>query len=87
MKSHLMMPAGLFAMLLTAALSTGSRLMFVLALMVVLTVTIALISVVWAAGTIRNSAERFSLQLLKNSSRLRASSVIRIKLAPLLSIV
>ena len=57
MKSHLMMPAGLFAMLLTAALSTGSRLMFVLALMVALTVVISLVSVMWAAGTIRITAE------------------------------
>lgn len=57
MKSHLMMPAGLFAMLLTAALSTGSRLMFVLALMVALTVMISLVSVMWAAGTIRITAE------------------------------
>ena len=57
MKSHLMMPAGLFAMLLTAALSTGSRLMFVLALMVALTVIISLVSVMWAAGTIRITAE------------------------------
>ena len=57
MKSHLMMPAGLFAMLLTAAMATGSRLMFVLALMVVLTVVMSLISVIWAAGTIHISAE------------------------------
>ena len=57
MKSHLMMPAGLFAMLLTAAMATGSRLMFVLALMVVLTVIILLISVMWAAGTVRITAE------------------------------
>ena len=57
MKSHLMMPAGLFAMLLTSAMATGSRLMFVLALMVVLTVMISLISVMWAAGTIRITAE------------------------------
>ncbi len=57
MKSHLMMPAGLLAMLLTAALSTGSKLMFVLALMVALTVLVSLISVMWAAGTIRITAE------------------------------
>ena len=57
MKSHLMMPAGLFAMLLTAAMATGSRLMFVLALMVALTVIILLISVMWAAGTVRITAE------------------------------
>ena len=57
MKSHLMMPAGLFAMLLTAALSTGSRLMFVLALMVALTVIVSLVSVMWAAGTIRITAD------------------------------
>ena len=44
MKSHLMMPAGLFAMLLTAAMSTGSTLLFVLALMVALTVFVCLIS-------------------------------------------
>ena len=57
MKSHMMMPAGLLAMLLTAALSTGSKLMFVLALMVALTVLVSLISVMWAAGTIRITAE------------------------------
>ena len=57
MKSHLMMPAGLLAMLLTAALSTGSKLMFILALMVALTVLVSLISVMWAAGTIRITAE------------------------------
>ena len=57
MKSHLMMPAGLFAMLLTAALSTGSKLMFILALMIALTVLVSLISVMWAAGTIRITAE------------------------------
>ena len=57
MKSHLMMPAGLLAMLLTSALSTGSKLMFILALMVALTVLVSLISVMWAAGTIRITAE------------------------------
>ena len=51
------MPAGLLAMLLTAALSTGSKLMFILALMVALTVLVSLISVMWAAGTIRITAE------------------------------
>ena len=57
MKSHLMMPAGLFAMLLTAALSTGSTLMFVLALMVALTVLVSLVSVMWASATIRITAD------------------------------
>ena len=57
MKSHLMMPAGLFAMLLTAAMSTGSTLLFVLALMVALTVFVCLISVVWASSTVRITAE------------------------------
>ena len=53
MKSHLMMPAGLLAMLLTAALSTGSKLMFVLALMVALTVLVSLISVLQVRSALR----------------------------------
>ncbi len=57
MKSHLMMPAGLFAMLLTAAMSTGSTLLFVLAMMVAMTVFVCLISVVWASSTVRITAE------------------------------
>ena len=57
MKSHLMMPAGLFAMLLTAAMSTGSTLLFVLAIMVALTVFVCLISVIWASATVRITAE------------------------------
>jgi uncharacterized protein (DUF58 family) len=57
MRSHLLMPAGLFAMLLTAALSTGSMLLFVLALMVALTVIICLASVIWASATVRITAE------------------------------
>ncbi len=57
MKSHLMMPAGLFAMLLTAAMSTGSTLLFVLAMMVAMTVCVCLISVVWASSTVRITAE------------------------------
>ena len=57
MRSHLLMPAGLFAMLLTAALSTGSTLLFILALMVALTVIICLASVIWASATVRITAE------------------------------
>ena len=57
MKSHLMMPAGLFAMLLTAAMSTGSTLLFILAIMVALTVFVCLISVIWASATVRITAE------------------------------
>ena len=57
MKSHLMMPAGLFAMLLTAAMSTGSTLLFVLAMMVAMTVFVCLISVLWASSTVRITAE------------------------------
>ena len=57
MKSHLMMPAGLFAMLLTAAMSTGSTLLFVLAMMVAMTVFVCLISVLWASATVRITAE------------------------------
>ncbi len=51
------MPAGLFAMLLTAAMSTGSTLLFVLAIMVALTVFVCLISVIWASATVRITAE------------------------------
>ena len=61
MKTHLLYPAALFAALLTAALSTGSQLMLIVAVMIALIIITALISVLWAAGTM-TAAVRYSEQ-------------------------
>ena len=57
MRVRLIFPVLLFASLLTVALSTGSRLFFLLALLVLLTVLAGLFSVVWATATFSVSAE------------------------------
>ena len=57
MRVHLTIPAALFLSLITAALSTGSPLLFLLAFLTVLTVTMCLAGVVWASATMHVSAE------------------------------
>ena len=57
MKIHLALPLCLFAALLTVALSTGSVLFFMLALLVLLTVLCGALSVCWTAATLQITAE------------------------------
>ena len=57
MKVHLTIPAAVFLCLMTAALSTGSPLLFLLAFLTVLTVTMCLAGVMWASATMHVSSE------------------------------
>ena len=57
MKTRIAFPATLFITLLTAALATGNRLLFLLAATVILTMLIAMVSVLWASATMRISAD------------------------------
>ena len=57
MKTHLALPSALFTVLATAAAATGNAMLLLLALLVPITVLAGLISVLWAAATLRFSAE------------------------------
>ena len=57
MKTRLTIPTALFVSLLTAALATGNPLLMLLAVMTALTVALSLAGVLWAAATMRVSAE------------------------------
>ena len=57
MKAHLTIPSAVFSTLLAAALATGNRLLFLLAILTLLTVTLCLAGVLWASATMRISAE------------------------------
>lgn len=57
MKIHLTVPAGIFTTLATAAMATGNRMFFLLAILCALTVLLSLAGVLWAAGTMRVAAE------------------------------
>ena len=57
MKVHLTIPTAVFATLLTASLATGSPMLFLLALLTLLTVVLCLAGVLWASSTMRVSAE------------------------------
>ena len=57
MKTHLTIPAAVLFSLLTAALATGSKLLFLLAAMTALTILFCFFSVLWASATMRISAE------------------------------
>ena len=57
MKVRLTAPAAIFATMMTGALATGSPLLYMLAILTVLTVALCLAGVLWASSTIRISAE------------------------------
>ena len=57
MKAHLTIPFTVFVTLLTAAMATGSPLLYLLALLTALTVMLCFFGVLWAGTTIRISAE------------------------------
>ncbi len=57
MKAHLTIPFTIFATLLASALATGSPMLFLLALLTLLTVALSLAGVLWASATMRISAE------------------------------
>ena len=57
MKVHLTIPSAVFISLITAALATGSTLLFLLAFLTVLTVAMCLAGVTWASATMHVSAE------------------------------
>ena len=57
MKAHLTIPFTVFVTLLTAAMATGSPLLYLLALLTALTVMLCFFGVLWAGATIRISAE------------------------------
>ena len=57
MRLHLTIPAAVFATLLTAALATGSPMLFLLAMLTLLTTALCLAGVLWTAATIRITAE------------------------------
>ncbi len=55
MKTHLLYPFALFAAILTAALATGNALLLMIALLIILSVITALVSVLWASATVKIS--------------------------------
>ena len=57
MKAHLTIPATVFATLLFTALATGNPLLYLLAILTLLTVVLSLAGVLWASATLRISAE------------------------------
>ena len=57
MKTHLTVPSALLLTLLSAALATGSPLLYLLAVLTLLTVIFCLAGVVWASSTMKISAE------------------------------
>ena len=57
MKTHLLFPAALFCALLIAALATGNSLLLFFAYMTAITIIVCLISVLWAAGTVKVSVQ------------------------------
>ncbi len=57
MKAHLTIPSAVFFTLLSSALATGNRLLYLLAVLTLLTVGLCLASVLWAASTMQISAE------------------------------
>ena len=57
MKAHLTIPSAVFSTLLAAAMATGNRLLFLLAILTLLTVALCLAGVLWASATMRISAE------------------------------
>ena len=80
------MPLCLFAALMTVALSTGSVLFFMLALLVLLAVLSGLISVLWAAATLTVTAELADRTLRRgDQTRLRLTARHRclLPIAPL----
>lgn len=57
MKIHLTLPVSLFAALMTAALATGSALLFLISALIAVTVLGGLASVIWASATLSVDAE------------------------------
>ena len=57
MRAHLTIPAAVFATLATTAMTTGNRMLFLLATLSVLTVLLCFAGVLWASSTMRVSAE------------------------------
>ena len=57
MKTHLLYPLALSAALLTAAVSTGSNTLLLIAASIIITVVLCLVSVLWASGTINISVQ------------------------------
>ena len=75
MKVHFALPLCLFTALLTVALSTGSVLFFMLALLVLLAVLSGLLSVLWAAATLTVTAELADRTLRRgDQTRLRLTA-------------
>ena len=86
MKVHFALPLCLFTALLTVALSTGSVLFFMLALLVLLAVLSGLLSVLWAAATLTVTAELADRTLRRgDQTRLRLTARHRclLPIAPL----
>ncbi len=57
MKAHLTIPSAAFSTLLAAALATGNPLLYLLAILSLLTVVFCLAGVLWASSTMRITAE------------------------------
>ena len=68
MRIHLLLPLGLFLMLLTVALSTGSVLFFMLSLLIALAVLAGLVSVLWASATLRVASDLSDLTLQRGET-------------------
>ena len=57
MKAHLTIPSAVFAALMTSALATASPMLYLLAILTVLTVLFCLGGVLWASSTLQVSAD------------------------------
>ena len=57
MKVHLTIPLAVFLTLITAAYATGNPLLFLLAILTLLTTALCLAGVLWASATLRITAE------------------------------
>ncbi len=57
MKAHLTIPSAVFSTLLAAALATGNPLLYLLAILTLLTVVLCFAGVLWASATMRITAE------------------------------
>ena len=56
MKAHLTIPAAAFSTLLAAALATGNPLLYLLAILSLLTIAFCLAGVLWASSTMQITA-------------------------------
>lgn len=83
MKARLIFPALLFTSLLTVALTTGSRLFFMLALLVLITVLAGLFSVLWASATLTVSASLSEVTVHRGDEAMLLFSVCHRGLIPI----